>query len=422
MAANNTVTLTFAGDSSRLDKTFRDVQAGGDKTTTSLKHAERGVKDLAGALEKTTHSARGTADVMDGFSTVLGGSAGKALMATRGIADLTDGIGVLNQKLNESTSKWAAVGKGVGIAALAVGAFTLAAEAGTWFGNKLNDMLGRGADAADKAAAALYREADAAMAAQQHTLELNKLVTSLNFHSNNGQYGPNDAQIQGPVPFDKNGGILNSTNGGNSYVADQAEKSAARIAAALHKVGSAGGSAAKGISNAAQAAKQALGEWQTVLDKFRGIAKGITDALAPKLEAGDRGLILFPGASALDKLKKQLADTLHLKSDLAKLAKGGLSSDLLSSLVAGGLDSLPVADEILGGGKKGIRAFNSTAAAINAAGGKIAGAEAQRQFNGQITVHQKVDVTGGDGDLKKLVRKWLRTDDGFRRDVKLAVA
>lgn len=102
----NSVTLTFAGDTTSLDKATKAVDKDLDSVSKSLddnakhvEHASGKLDDLGEGLEKSTGKFRGGKDVLDGFSdsmssfgVELPGPIGNIAMLGGGLADLADGI------------------------------------------------------------------------------------------------------------------------------------------------------------------------------------------------------------------------------------------------------------------------------------------------------------------------------------------
>jgi hypothetical protein len=81
-------------------------------------------------------------------------------------------------------------------------------------------------------------------------------------------------------------------------------------------------------------------------------------------------------------------------------------------LVAGGLDSLPAAEDLLKGGKAEIGQANYYAGRINVRSNTIAAEETARDLTKADKKELHINVSGGDADLVKLVRKWVRNNGG----------
>jgi hypothetical protein len=444
MANPNVVKLTFAGDSGSLDRTFKNVQSEAANTSVKVEEAGLSAKDMGEKFESAHYQLRGAQEAMRGVgdaSVLMGGDLGgaslKAIAMVSVLKDLAGGLGRLTPALDDAaaaegglaggaekgTSKLSTFGKAlaaVGIVGIGV---KLGWDLGTSAGNKLNDMLGRTPSAAEKAADAIrantadvigYASALGYANAEQSALLQTKALTISQFHAQTAP-GAND-WMQGPVPLDPTGRLLNSTNGGDSYAVDQAAKKAAAaaksIADAASRAASTGAAraASDAISAAANAAKQKLSDWQGIADKFSQIGQSIADSLAPKLQAGDHPYAVIAGTSLLDKLKKQEADTLKFKKDITALSKAGLDQGLLQQLVAGGLASIPAADELLAGGKREIGSVNSTSRQINAAAGSIAGSETSREIKAQAQqVNVSISLKGAERDFEKFLAKLFVT-------------
>lgn len=105
--ANNSVTLTFAGDTTSLDRATKAASADVDSVSKSLadnaKHAQEAGSQLGALGEKvegSTKNIRGGKDAIDGVATSLGamgvaipGPVGNILSMGQGLADMADGIG-----------------------------------------------------------------------------------------------------------------------------------------------------------------------------------------------------------------------------------------------------------------------------------------------------------------------------------------
>jgi hypothetical protein len=99
MADGNKVTLTFAGDSAKLDRTLADVNRSVDKTGDEFEGAAQKAKRFNTSLDGTgealgnsTGKLRGTADLVGGLGAQFGLPIdGAAAMATN-FADMADGM------------------------------------------------------------------------------------------------------------------------------------------------------------------------------------------------------------------------------------------------------------------------------------------------------------------------------------------
>jgi hypothetical protein len=437
VSTQNKITLTIAGDSTSVERALKRTEAAAAHAGTAVSKSSR---DLANGLHETRQSAAGAASAVDGamysmraFGLEIPGVTQNVYAAALGASQLAHGAGELIPKLTTMAAEMSTLKFAAFATAGVLGGVVIAAELGTAAGNKLNDMLGRTPSLAESSANAIRKATGEVAAyaaalgyANANALQMTKALTTLQYHNQNGTLNDSTGYMQGPVPLDATGRLLNSTNGGDTYAKAQsdAKKMEAAIAAARSaamRASSAGAAAASKASSAAaqameaaiQAAKDKLARWQGIADRFSGIAKGIADSLGPKLVAGvSSPLMLAKGTSLLDNLRKQLDDTKHLQGDLAKLSKMGLSRGLLEQLTAGGLGSLGAADELLGSGKSGVHAVNKVAGQINSAAGSIAGQDAARQLADSLKKPQVVELRvgkGGDDVLDRWLSKALKT-------------
>lgn len=428
MTAQNKVTLTFAGDATSLDRAFKQVQSSATHADESVSKSSQHIGE---ELEKTGRQARGVTEAFRGIgdaSLLMGGELGvgaqNLLIASQAAHGLTKGTGTLISTLG--LLRFGIIASGVALAGLGLEMESKSAGSANIFEKSIKDVnyalatnvhfVTQGIPIIGGLSKAWLNNADSAsQAAHETDAYTNSLAAAQAQMAMNGLGQGSFSDTDG---LGTGMSILDPANGDNAAWMAGLERDAAVIktgtAHVAHAVSSGGGSVAKAMDTAAQAMKDKLAKWQGIADDFSNIAKGIADSLGPKLVQGDQSsLRLFPGASMLDKLKKQLADTLHLKKDLAALAKGGLSNGLLEQLTAGGLDSIGAADELLAGGKSGIRAVNKTAGQITAAGGSIAGADAARQFADSLKKPIKVTLSvgkGGDDVLDKWLQKALKTN------------
>lgn len=424
MAGNgNTVTLTFAGDSSRLDRTFNDVQRGANQTNVALEKSGQGFKEVGVQARATKEILRGTGDVAMVMGSEFGGATTSAILLAGGIADLGRGLAHTKPALLEYV-------KGLGLlriagvtAGAAIGLLGLKMEGGL---TSMNTYKKAGADINLALATNVHfvtqgiplignltekwRSSADSMSQSAHNLanswdlDTAALARLTKAHEASLFQAP-DTNPGGDATFT----ALDAQNIATQSFADQSGATWDAYSASISK---GGGGAASASNKAAEAMKATLSKWQSIADNYSSIAKSIGDSLGPKLEAALGNTLILGGASGgiVASLRKQLADTLHLKRDLAALAKAGLDPALLGQLAQGGLASLPAADELLGGGAGGISTVNGLAAGINAAGGSIAGAEAAREIaNQQKTVKLNVNITGTQGDFEKLLRKMFKT-------------
>lgn len=436
VSSNSRITLTIAGDATGVEKALLATDAAALRTGGVVAKSSHDMADSLGEVSKT---AKGSREVLRGLgdtAQLMGGEMGNSALqvgiALGAVRSLTKGAKELVPEIKVMIGEMSTLKFTAGLLAGTLGGVVLAWQLGTAAGNKLNDMLGRSPtlfeqyrDQVLSNTRALEGYAQALGLATDSAINLAKAQTTLDFHAESSP-GAGDF-MQGPVPLDATGHLLNSTNGGDTYAA-AAKAAAAKIdsgsRAVARSLSSGGSSVASALDAAAQKAKDKLARWQGIADQFSNVAKGIQDSLGPKLVAGIASpLMLAKGTSVLDNLKQQLKDTLHLQKDLAQLSKMGLGNTLLESLSAGGLDSLPAADELLASGQGGVNSARKTAGKITAAGGSIAGADAARQFADSLKKPIKVELhvgKGGDDVLDKWLMKALATKGAKHYGLKAA--
>jgi hypothetical protein len=135
MASKNNVTLTFAGDSEKLEKAFGSVGTGADKLSGSFDRASKASEEHGnklGALgEKADNSERsliGVHDVIDGTATIMQGPGKQGLVSyIQGWADLAGGLAPLLLQMAEMNVKML-LAKGATIAHAAATGIATAAQ------------------------------------------------------------------------------------------------------------------------------------------------------------------------------------------------------------------------------------------------------------------------------------------------------
>lgn len=102
MASGNTVTLTFAGDSSSLEKSFQNVGSKAVSMAGDLDKAEGKAKSFGGAMDTAGNAAdaseskfMGAADLLDGLGGAFGLPTEGATGLMRSFGDLSGGFAVL---------------------------------------------------------------------------------------------------------------------------------------------------------------------------------------------------------------------------------------------------------------------------------------------------------------------------------------
>lgn len=137
MASGNTVTLTFAGDSKSLERTFSNVGSGAVKMAGDFDKAESKSRSFAGAMDGAAGAAgnseskfMGAADLLDGLGGAFGLPTEGATGLMRSFGDLSGGFSTLGPMV---TTLGTALKSGLGGALTFIAAhpvmFTIAALA-----------------------------------------------------------------------------------------------------------------------------------------------------------------------------------------------------------------------------------------------------------------------------------------------------
>jgi hypothetical protein len=427
VSTQNKITLTIAGDSTSVERALKRTEAAAAHAGTVT---ARSSKDVANGLHDVRNSANATAASVDGAMyavRALGGEISPVVQGayslSLGFSQMAHGLGTLVPKLKESASSLGVLRLGIVGAAAALGTWAISTEGalskGSTYTTALKDMnyavahninlVGKHIPLLGHLTGAYEKNANAASLAAHATYDLDAALDKLNNQKRiAGTFGIADQNPGGDAAFDQS--TLDMMELDPAVLAKQYAGASASVGSGSAHVAKA---VSSGIDKIAQAAKDKLARWQGIADQFSQVAKGIADSLGPKLVAGVASpLMLAKGTTLLDNLKQQLKDTLHLQKDLKALSKAGLKRSLLEQLTAGGLDSLGVADELLGSGKSGIRDVNRTATAINNAAGSIAGQDAARQLADSLKKPQVVELRvgkGGDDILDRWLSKTLKT-------------
>lgn len=102
MASGNTVTLTFAGDSKSLERTFSNVGSGAVKMAGDFDKAETKSRSFSGAIDGAANAAgnseskfMGAADLLDGLGGAFGVPTEGATNLMRSFGDLSGGFSTL---------------------------------------------------------------------------------------------------------------------------------------------------------------------------------------------------------------------------------------------------------------------------------------------------------------------------------------
>lgn len=429
MSTGSTVKLTFVGDSTSLEKANARVIASSESVSGRLKETSVQAKHMRETL-------RGAGDAATVFGGQMGATAIQAGYGLSAIKDLTRGVAGLARGM--SAAKLVAGGF-IG-AILAAG---VALSAHIDHTNAMNEVNRTAADTTDTVTGSLQfltqkipgvnslmnkaRGVTRGWSDDAHGLT-NALwgleVQAINTGNAAGVANAKVRELQsknsafGPY---KTGYQFDTNNPGYQDMEYKRIMTPPKPAGGGSGSGGGGGggairSAGKSAVDAAKEAAANLRQARTSVAQAMG---GILAAFAGHLEAGDAGtsvhqlngtMALEGGVSLIDKLRKQAADTKRLAADLRSLSKMGLSKGLLSDLVAGGLGSLGAADELLAGGARSVSTANSLNASIGKSGQSIAAGEVNRNLTKKDRVQIDINVTGGEDALKKLIRKWIRTD------------
>lgn len=169
MASGNTVTLTFAGDSKSLERTFSNVGGGAVKMAGDFDKAESKSRSFSGAMDSAGNAAdaseskfMGAADLLDGLGGAFGLPTEGATNMMRSFGDLSGGFTALAPMV---TTLGTALKSGLGGALTFIAAhpvmFTIAALAAgfilLWKNSETFRDIVRGAfEAVGKAAAVVW--------------------------------------------------------------------------------------------------------------------------------------------------------------------------------------------------------------------------------------------------------------------------
>jgi hypothetical protein len=361
------------------------------------------LSDMAQGLQRVVPAAKEFAETLTVGKLALGGIV--AAIATAGVAISAhiDHTGMLNEvnRTAADTSYYLADGLNfVGQKIPGVG------NALGWLKGKTDDW--------SKSAHGMVTASDEAAAAQSRLMA--QLINTGNAAAySNAQVAAARAGQSAYGPY-KTGYKFDENNPGYQDLVYTANMAPPKVSAPK----SVGGSVRSAANDAAQAAKEAAAKLKSAQKTVADAVRGLVESFAPKLDMSNSatgysriGDTHGGGKSGLiANLKKQADDTLKLRQDLEKLAKMGLDKGLLSQLVAGGLDSLPAAEDLLKGGKAEIGQANYYAGRINVRSNTIAAEETARDLTKADKKELHINVSGGDADLVKLVRKWVRNNGG----------
>src|SRR5687767_8384513 len=108
----NQVTLTFAGDSQSLERSFANVGGAATKMGGDLDSAGGKARSLDGAMgtvgstvDSSESKFMGTADVLDGLATTMGLNIDSQIAMARGFGDIAGGLTNLGPLLSGVAAK-----------------------------------------------------------------------------------------------------------------------------------------------------------------------------------------------------------------------------------------------------------------------------------------------------------------------------
>lgn len=114
--AGNTVTLTFAGDSKSLERSFESVGGSAKKMAADLDSAEGKAKSFGGAMDRAGEAADGSeskfmgaADLLDGLGGAFGLPTEGATSMFRAFGDLSGGFAVIGPMIGQVKSAFTAL-------------------------------------------------------------------------------------------------------------------------------------------------------------------------------------------------------------------------------------------------------------------------------------------------------------------------
>lgn len=428
---NDTVTLKFTANTASLDKGFKDAQAGAANLSESLHRTGQEAK----ASRELLRGAGSAANVLGGE---LGQTAFQAQLGLQAVRELSHGMSILTARAREASAAQLALRGGLialGAAAV-VGAVSLEGpinQTSTWR-KGLSDLnyavatnihfVTQGVPVLGWLTGKYQANADAASQAAHANYDLAAgIKAAADAAAANGLGVGGFADDPDGMAF--SAGMLDGSNAQSAQfmanLQDDADAAASRSAKRAVRGGGGGGGG--GVSAAIQAEKDRatakLASWQSVISAARNVSQQVMAALNPKLDASNGGPgTSNPNGGVIGNLRVQLRQTEDLARDMKRLTKQGLNKDLLSQLAAGGLDSLPAANQLLAT-PQGVARANALSASIKASGAGVATQAGLLASQQKQTINVKVDVTGGESELKKLIRKWVRVDGGG--DVQLAL-
>ena len=118
-----------------------------------------------------------------------------------------------------------------------------------------------------------------------------------------------------------------------------------------------------------------------------------------------------------EKLQIQIKKTKELNTVLSKLRKLGLNDDMYKQLVAGGVDSLNYANELLASGKKGVKQANDLNSQMNKAAGSLSTTSSKQLYQAAVDSAQGI-VDGLKKQQKNIEKQMDKIADAMVKAIK----
>ncbi len=428
MAQSNAVTLTFLANTKPLTEGLRTVQSSAAQAEADLNGVSARSHQLGTALEEAGRQGRATREVMRGVGDAamfMGGGEGQAIAQTVFLAgavkDLSRGSGELIKSMGLLKLATGGVIAAIATAGVAVSAHIdhtsmlneihrTAADSAYYLADGIahvanvipgvNTNLGGLVGWLDKASQSAHGLGDEAFYSAQELQKLAAAKEASLFQAPDQNPG-GDAFV---TAADMQNIIL------NSYTRTSVDDPVARTSTAVR-------TGASKIKTAADEAAKTLKEAKaSIASAVRSLAEAFKPTLDMSGPAGGYSRVGDTsggrGGGLIGNLRKQAQDTLKLRKDLERLSKAGLDKNLLSQLVAGGLASLPAAEDLLSGGAGEIKLANKYDRQITGNANTIAAEQTARNLTKADKAKLEINVKGGDAELVKLVRKWVKSNGG----------
>jgi hypothetical protein len=427
-----------------------DIVADASKFEAAMKRADAAAgkfeatnKDLAESFDNGETKLMGTADLLDGLATTMGLNIDGAISMSRGFADMASGIkttvipalegSIAKMKALSSAmvaTPWRRFALGAGLAVGATVAVVASTDEGQQAFSRMGNVLKTEVNAELERAGHIARWADGMIgglgskvmnlvpgfkavdkAAQEATARLAiwtaQAAAAARAIALANQFGGTVDDPDGAFASAAAIEALNSST-------DQSLE--AQIASFAPKVEKAAKATKTGVDKIAKAARDAF---QKQLPKLQAAAEKFTDAMSLKTALrGNFGLGFGDdlGHNVTESLHRQVAQFKEFVRKLAALRKMGLPESLARQFADAGPAALDEMNRINSGNIGEIKKLAREAGQI---GGQFSTDETIRRTgvdpNKPVTV--VIDVRGGDGDLKNMIKKWVRTDGGGKVEV-----